>query len=403
MPYSTVLSAAESHAFEAARARFPGALSQSYIDVASRGLVPADAPQLAFDHLMQRVHGRADKHAYFETVEAARRGVAQLIGAAPDEIAITKNISDGLNMVANAIDWRAGDEVFLCSGVEHPANIYVWRNLEPLGVTVRDFPPVDGEFPMEAVLEALQGQHRARVVSVSATSFVPGFRADLDRLGAACRGAGARLVVDGAQGAGITHIDLSRTPVDALAMSTQKGLCSLYGMGFLYVRWEFAETLTPRYLSRFGVDISATHEADYSPGPVQYQRGARRFDLGNYNFLAATLVVDTLKLLNQLGTQAIDRHVTSLATQLADSLIEMGAPVRTPAPGRRANIVCIESRRGAQPLEGLQSHLKECNVQAALRRNVLRFSFHFYNNTADAESAQAACRTWLRKHGDSLL
>jgi selenocysteine lyase/cysteine desulfurase len=402
MPYSPVLSAAESRAFEAARARFPGAVSQSYIDVASRGLVPENAPQLAFDHLTDRVHGRADKAAYFETVEEARRGIARLIGASADEIAITKNISDGLNMVANAIDWRAGDEVFLCSGVEHPANIYVWRNLEQMGVTVRDFPPAGGEFPVQAVLEALQGSHRARVVTVSGTSFVPGFRADLDRLGAACRAAGVRLVVDGAQSAGITHFDLSRTPVDAMAMSTQKGLCSLYGMGFLYVRAEFAEKLAPRYLSRFGVDIPATHEADYNPGPVKYQRGAHRFDLGNYNFLAATLVVDTLKLLNQLGTQAIDRHVTSLAAQLAGGLIGIGAPVRTPAPGRGANIVCIESRRGPQPLAELHRHLKECKVQAALRRNVLRFSFHFYNKLDDVEAAQAACGTWLRKHGDRL-
>ena len=65
MPYSPVLSAAESRAFEAARSRFPGALSQSYMDVASRGLVPADAPQRAFDHHARskvaphRVHGHA--------------------------------------------------------------------------------------------------------------------------------------------------------------------------------------------------------------------------------------------------------------------------------------------------------------------------------------------------------
>jgi cysteine desulfurase/selenocysteine lyase len=114
-------------------------------------------------------------------------------------------------------------------------------------------------------------------------------------------------------------------------------------------------------------------------------------------------VADTLKLLNELGTQAIDRHVTSVATQLADGLIAIGAPVRSAAPGRRANMVCIESRQGAQPLLGLQRHLQERNVHAALRRNVLRFSFHFYNTTDDAAAAQAACREWLGKHGESLL
>ena len=400
--YSPVLTEAETRAFEAARAKFPGALTQSYIDVASRGLMPGHAPQLAHDHLMDRVHGRADKKAYFRTVERARAGIARLLGAQPQDIAITKNISEGLNIVATAIDWRPGDEVFLCSGVEHPSNIYVWRNLENLGVKVRDFPAVEGEFPTDAVIHALEGRHQARVVTVSGTSFVPGLRADLDRLGAACRRAGARLVVDGAQSVGITHLDMARMPVDALSMSTQKGLCSVYGMGFLYVRQEFAQTLSPRYLSRFGVDIPATHEADYDPGPVKYQPGALRFDLGNYNFLGATLAADTLDLLNELGTAAIDRHVTALATRLAGNLADAGAPMHAAAAGRRANIVCIESRQGPGPVADLQQHLNDCNVKAALRRNVVRFSFHFYNNVADVEAAEAASATWLRKHARTL-
>jgi selenocysteine lyase/cysteine desulfurase len=346
--------------------------------------------------------GRADKKAYFESVEAARRGVATLLNAQPHEIATTRNITDGLNMLANALDWKAGDEVFFCSGVEHPANLYVWRNLEPLGVKLRDFAPQDGQFPVGAVEEALRGQHRARIVAVSGTSFVPGFRADLERIGAACRAAGAHLVVDGAQSVGITHLDMQRLPVDALAMSTQKGLCSVYGMGFLYVREDFARQLAPRYLSRFGVDMSGTHEADYDPGPVRLQRGALRFELGNHNFLASTLVGRTLDLINGLGTQAIDRHVTSLATRLADGLIDAGAPVRTPRPGGRANIVCIESRRGPEPVIQLHKHLKECNVFAAHRRNVVRFSFHFYNAETDVDAALAACKEWLGRSGGSL-
>lgn len=392
----------ETRAFEAARILFPGALSQAYIDVASRGLLPVDAPQLAYDHLQQRVLGVADKYAYFDVVERARKGIATLLKAHPEEIAITKNISDGLNMVANAIDWREGDEVFLCSGIEHPSNLYTWRNLESLGVKLRDFPASDGEFPVDAVIQALHDSRSARVVAVSATSFVPGYRADLDRLGAACRLAGVRLVVDGAQSVGITHIDLERTPVDALAMSTQKGLCSVYGMGFLYVRKEFAEQLKPRYLARFGVNIPATHEADYDRGPLKFKSGALRFDLGNYNFLAATLVTRTLDLVNGLGTQAIDRHVSNLAHHLAMGLSAIDAPVRVPKPGHGANIVCVESRMGQAPAEALQKYLKECGVQAALRRNVVRFSFHLYNNTDDVMAVLSACASWLKENRRSL-
>jgi selenocysteine lyase/cysteine desulfurase len=127
-----------------------------------------------------------------------------------------------------------------------------------------------------------------------------------------------------------------------------------------------------------------------------------RFELGNHNVLASTLVAHTLDLINGLGTQAIDRHVTSLATRLADGLIAAGAPVRNPRPGGRANIVSIESQRGAEPVAQLQKHLKECNVVCALRRNVVRFSFHFYNAESDVDAALAACKEWLGRSGETL-
>lgn len=400
--FAPVLTPSEQRAFEAARRRFPGSIRQSYLDVASRGLMPAELAHLAFDHLQQRVLGRANKDAYFHAVEVARQGAAQLLNAHAHEIATTRNVTDGLNMVANAFDWRAGDEVLICSGVEHPANLYVWRNLEPLGVKVRDLPAQHGEFPVDALEEALRRSCRVRIVAVSATSFVPGFRADLSRIGVACRAAGAHLVVDGAQAAGITHIDVERVPVDALAFSTQKGLCSLYGLGFLYVREELAARLAPRYLSRFGVDISGTHEADYDTGPIRLRRGALRFELGNHNFLASLLVGRTLDLINDLGTAAIDRHVTSLASRLSDGLAEAGAPVWRSSRGAQANIVVIESQRGPGPVHLLQKHLRERNVQAALRRNVVRFSFHLYNVDADVDAALNACTEWLADSGNTL-
>jgi len=388
--------------FAQARAQFPGALSQSYIDVASRGLMPKDAPQIAYDHLHERVLGRADKAVYFSLIEQARNSVARLFNASKEEIAITKNVSDGLNMVANALDWKAGDEVWVCSGVEHPNNLYAWRNLETIGVKIVDFAPSENEFPVDKIIEALQAEHQVRVITVSATSFFPGFRVDLDKLGVACRSAGVRLVVDAAQSAGITHIDVEKTPVDVLALSTQKGLCSVYGMGFLYVRSEFATQLRPRYLARFGVDILATHEADYDPAPIQLMPAALRFDLGNYNFLAAALVTHTLDILNDLGTQAIDDHVCGLAKKLNDGLVEHGVPLAISNAGRQANMVCIQSLRGPAPALALQEYLRSNNIQAAVRRNSVRFSFHFYNNSDDMQCALSACSSWLTQHRNTF-
>jgi len=159
--------------FAALRARFPGIAQRAHLDVASRSLIPASSLEIAQAHLQERVNGVIDKDRYFGLVETVRQSFARLVNADPIEIAMTKNVSEGLNIVAASIDWRPGDEVILCSDIEHPNNLYTWRNQERLGVVVRDLPSPDGLFPLEAVLERLGEGSRVRVVTVSATSFKP--------------------------------------------------------------------------------------------------------------------------------------------------------------------------------------------------------------------------------------
>jgi selenocysteine lyase/cysteine desulfurase len=384
--------------FEPARARFPGALDRVYMDVASRGLIMGSAKDLAVRHLQDRIDGLADKKHYFALVESARRKFALLIGADADEIAITKNVSEGLNIITGAIEWISGDEVILCSEIEHPNNIYAWRNLQAKGVTVTDLPADGGAFPTSAAIDRLQKPGRApKVMTVSGTSFKPGFRADLEVLSRACEQRGTLLVVDAAQSVGIAHLDVSTQPIGAIAASTQKGLCALYGMGFLYVRREWANKMRPHGLARFGVEIDAQHEADYDSGPIRYREAALRFDLGNYNFLAAALVDESLDLLLSYGTRRIDDYVTGLSARLAEGLRSAGATVISHPHAQLSNIVCVSFQGDAQRALSVQDGLKSHNVHAAVRGSVLRFSLHFYNDRNDVDSAIAAIRAVYAK------
>ena len=380
----------------AVRKLFPGAGQSAYLDVASRGLLPESSLAVAQEHLMARVLGRADKARYFELVELARSRFAQLIGAGAAEVAITKNVSEGLNIIATAIEWQPGDEVIVCSTLEHPNNLYPWRNLERLGVRVVDIPDVLGVMPIDAMIARLGP--KVRVVALSATTFRPGFRTDLERIGRACRAHGALLVVDAAQTVGITHVDVAAQHIDMLAASTQKGLCSLYGMGFLYVREAVAERMTPTALARFGVDIEKTHEADYDPGPIRFRRAALRFDVGNYNFLAANLTAHAMAIILEQGTRAIDAHVSSLAARLVDALRAQGIEPMMHEAATLANIVCVDVSQPAtksQP-DRLYAFMKSRNVIAALRGRYLRFSLHFYNNADDVDAAAAVLGDFRR-------
>ena len=124
--------------------------------------------------------------------------------------------------------------------------------------------------------------------------------------------------------------------------------CFLF-FGFLYVRRELAESLTPAHLARYGVELEGGHETAYGDGALRYGRGARRFDLGNYNYLGMSAVRASLRLLEREGIDTIERHVRGLAAALVEGFAELGVPVAGGDPGPHlAHIVCVGSLGGGR-------------------------------------------------------
>lgn len=386
-----------------ARRLFPGASRVTYLDLGGRGLLSTPVQQAIERHVRDGVEGCIDKDFLFEQTEAARTGFAQLINASPDEVTFTKNTSEGLNMVARAIEWQPGDNVILCPELEHPNNVYAWLNLQRHGVEVRVVPNVQGRMPVDAMIRAIDA--RTRLLTASAVTFSPGFRTDVETLGRACRERGVIFLVDAAQSAGIVHTDVQQAPIDALATSTQKGLLGLYGMGYLYVRRELAETLVPAGLARFGVELDAAnaHESDLGGG-WHLRPGALRFDLGNYNYAGVYAANASLRLLLDIGTPAIERHATGLARTLAAGLAELGLPVvGASSDPDRAHIVTLGVYEAGAPayggdasLHGLYAHLTAHDVKLSMRRGLLRFAFHVYNDASDVQRVLSLAADWVR-------
>ena len=119
------------------RADFPALKKWAYMDVAGRG-VPSATTRAALDaHMNERMYEGGDKDRMFALIERARGRFAELINADADEVTYTKNISEGLNMVATGLNLKAGDNVIVCADLEHPNNVYAWLNLQRNGVEVR--------------------------------------------------------------------------------------------------------------------------------------------------------------------------------------------------------------------------------------------------------------------------
>lgn len=383
------------------REDFPALKKWTYMDVAARGVLSRTTRAALDAQIDDRMMNGGDKDRMFALVEEARGRFAQLINASPEEVTYTKNISEGLNMVATGIQWKAGDNVVLCPEMEHPNNVYAWLNLQRLGVEVRMVKPRDNAIPVDELIAKMDA--RTRCATVSTVTFAPGFRTDMDTLGRACRERGVLLLVDAAQSAGKLHTDVKLSNIDALTVSTQKGLLGLYGMGFLYVRREWADKMQPAYLARFGVDLGDAHEAALGDMSFKMAAGARRFDLGNYNFAATAAVNASMKQLLDIGTQRIEKHVTGLVRALAQGYADMGVPVAGGKPGPHlAGIVTIGNMSANhygsddERFNGLYEHLGDNQVKLSIRRGLLRFSLHAYNNLDDVNRVLALSQSFLK-------
>jgi cysteine desulfurase / selenocysteine lyase len=348
--------------------------------------------RLAVDEFLDHVmYWRETRAVREQRVDGAREKFARLIGAGAADIAIVKNVSEGINAVATAIPWRAGDNVVLCASLEHPNNVLPWVHLRRLGIETRVVEPVEGAIEPDAIIAAMD--ERTRVVTCSSVTFAPGLRTDLGAIGRACRSSGALFLVDAVQSAGILSLDVSRDHIDALVTSTAKGLLGMYGCGFLYCRREWAERLTPAYLSRPAVELPPDRYSEMASLDAAMRADARRFEVGAVDYSSCYAVDASLALLGDIGAVAIEAHVLALADRLRRGMAELGLDVPGRAFGTEGSHIVTVGRLGAgghgiatDPLlTRLSEHLTGRDVVHTIRRGMLRFAFHLFNSDDDVD------------------
>jgi len=340
------------------------------------------------DHVM---HWRETRVVRERHVDGARAKFARLIGAADDDIAIIKNVSEGINAIATAIPWRAGDNVVLCAELEHPNNVLPWLHLRRLGVQMKLVPAIEGAIDPAAMIAAIDG--RTRAVTCSSVTFAPGLRTELAAIGRACRERDVLFVVDAVQSAGILSLDVARDHVDALVTSTAKGLLGIYGCGFLYCRPDWVERLTPAYLSRPAVELPPERYSEMAGLDVALRANARRFEVGAVDYAACYAVDASLDLLHEVGSAAIEAHVLALAGRLRAGMAALGLEVPARAFGPQASHIVTIGRLGAgghgttedARLARISEHLAAQGVVHTIRRGMLRFAFHLFNSDDDVD------------------
>ncbi|MGV8122337.1 MAG: aminotransferase class V-fold PLP-dependent enzyme [Candidatus Xenobiia bacterium LiM19] len=313
--------------------------------------------------------------AILEAVEGVRNNIAALVGAHPDSIAMVKNTSEGLNILAESLPWKKGDRIILFQR-EFPANVYPFINLERLGVQIDFIPERNHRFFLEDVEKAITS--RTRLLSVSHVEFLSGFRHNLSALGELLRDRGIIFCVDAIQSAGNTPIDVEAMKIDYISAGGQKWLMGPKGTGFIYVSPALLHRLEPVFAGWLGV----CNAWDFFNYHIEWLPTARRFEGGTQNFLGCFGLRESTGLLLETGIKTIASQIECITGRLINGLLERGFEVITSSDAReRAGIVtfCIPEA------QSVFEKLEKKNVFIALRDGKLRVSPHFYNTLDDME------------------
>jgi len=336
-----------------------------------------DAVQAWMEDLVQ--HGMAHIGDWVRIERETRALAAKLVGAEADEIAFVRSTSHGLGAFAEGLDWRAGDEVAVCTELEFPANVYPWMHLAERGVTVRPFAATAGGVEPKAIAAVLGP--RTRLLSVSSVQFGTGVATPLEELGALCRERGVLFCVDGIQSVGAFPLDVARARIDLLAADSHKWQLGLPGIGIAYVRRELAPRLRPSVVGW----KSVKQALDFDRLHLELRDDAARLEEGTQSFVNLAGLHAALGLLDEIGVDRIAGRIADWLTE-AERLLGRAGLDPGPAAGVRRGILTFRPPTGNA--EDFVARAGAAGVMLSARRGRVRLSPHFYN--ADPELAALA-------------
>jgi selenocysteine lyase/cysteine desulfurase len=371
----------------------PAAERWAYLDHAAMSPLPkptADAFQAWLTEAVET--GNPVWPDWVKRIEATRADAARLIGAQPDEITLVTNTTAGINLVAEGIDWRAGDNVVTLAD-EFPSNVYPWFNLADRGVETRRVPTdVSGRLDLDTLAEACDA--RTRIVTVSWIGFATGYRHDVRRIAAIAHERGALMFLDAIQGLGAFPLDVNDLGVDFLSADSHKWLLGPEGAGIAYIRKEHLDRLRPSGVGWHSVPPGQ----DYTHIELNLRPTAARFEGGSQNSGGLIALGASLKLLLDLGIPALATAILDITELACERLREIGAKVvsdRRPehrGGEQRSGIVSFELP-GHDPL-AVKRHAMRQNVVFGCRAGRLRISPHAYNNEQDLDRLIEALKSY---------
>jgi selenocysteine lyase/cysteine desulfurase len=354
-----------------------------------RPVIEAVAAHLELEAAIGGYEAAERKALAIETVYVS---LAQLIGATPDEIAVTENATRAFDLAFYSLNFNEGDRILVGSS-EYISHRLAYRQIEiRCGAIVEPIPTDEtGKLALNALAEMLD--ERVRLVSLGHISTNSGLVEPVHEVGALLRGSAVLYLVDACQSIGQRSLDVRAINCDILTATGRKYLRGPRGTGFLYVRKELLESLEPPFADVRGAALS--------DGGIRYVPSGQRFESWECNVAAKLGLGAAAAYAQAVGLEAIAKTVAERGRSLRQALATLDADVLEPEAEPSGLVTFALPRHAA---EAVKKHLAARAINVSVsnicetpmrpapnsHEQWIRASAHYFNHQADCDALMSA-------------
>lgn len=350
-------------------------LSENLIHLNHAGVSPwpARTADAVRDFAEENMLNGSLRYLQWLNIETALRTQAQKLLNAPskNDIALLKNTSEALSVVAYGLEWNDGDNI-VSTDQEFPSNRIVWESLAPKGVEFREADVGAASDPEDALFSLVDG--RTRLITVSSVQFSTGLRMDIEKIGEFCKSRNILFCIDAIQSLGAVSLDVQSVHADFVMADGHKWMLGPEGVAIFYC--------TPKMRERLILHQYGWHMVEdlfqFDRKEWRIAETARCFECGSPNMLGIHALNASLSLLSDAGMESIEDEVLKKSEYLFERIrSEPGLELLTPdSEGRYAGIVTF--RHTGKDNESIYNFLMKNRVLCAYRSRGIRLSPHFY-------------------------
>lgn len=372
------------------RDRFPLLEDVVYTNSCSQGALSNEVRAAYGRYLTDWDEKGAPWDLWVALTNAARDRFARLLNADSDEIAVTTSVSAGVSSLLSGLKPDDGRNKIVMSDFEFPTIGQNMHAQELRGVKVEHVPSSpDTTISVDRLAESIDDE--TMLVAITHVCFRNGAKTDVKSVIDRAHEVGALVLLDSFQAAGAVPIDVRELDVDFVVGGTLKYLLGSAGLGYMYCRSDLLPQITPVQTGWFAdEDIFKMDIHDYSPSQT-----ASKFESGTPPVPSIYAGVAGMDLMDEIGIETTEQHVSGLTNQLIEGLDRIGARMATPRdPANRGPMIAVATSDEQKMVSALAAD----GILTSPRDGNIRLSWHCYNSSEDVEIVVAG----LERHSDLL-